>query len=127
MAGGRPTDYTQDLADTICAQIAEGDSLRKVCLGDDMPCTQSVFRWFRTYPEFCEQYARAKEASADAHEDRITQVSEGLLNGEYCEKRARVALDGLKWAASKLKPRKYGERLDLGNADDKPLEIHITR
>jgi hypothetical protein len=127
MPAGRPTDYSPELAARICGQIGQGDSLRKVCSADEMPHISTVFLWFHKHPEFIEQYTRAKEQSADAHEDRIAEVGQALLNGEYDEKRARVALDALKWCASKLKPKKYGDRLDLGNSDDKPLEIHITR
>ena len=31
MAGGRPTDYTEDMGDTICENIASGVSLSKMC------------------------------------------------------------------------------------------------
>ncbi len=37
MPAGRPSDYTEDKAATICALLAEGKSLRSICLADDMP------------------------------------------------------------------------------------------
>ncbi len=32
---GRPSDFTQEIADTICERIADGASLRKICEEDD--------------------------------------------------------------------------------------------
>jgi hypothetical protein len=37
MPAGRPSDYTQEIADLICERIADGESLRAICAGDDMP------------------------------------------------------------------------------------------
>jgi hypothetical protein len=41
---GRPSKYTKALGDRICAQIAEGKSLRTICDNPDMPDKATVFR-----------------------------------------------------------------------------------
>ena len=107
---GRPTDYTKKLAAELCSQIATGMSLRKVCKKTSMPSTVTVYVWFSKHPEFVSQYARAKEDSADADQDRLDEIAEGTLTGRYEPKAARVAADIIKWSASKKKPRKYGDR-----------------
>ncbi|RUY09387.1 terminase small subunit protein, partial [Mesorhizobium sp. M7A.F.Ca.CA.004.12.1.1] len=33
----RPSEFTQEIADTICQSLAEGNSLRSICEADDMP------------------------------------------------------------------------------------------
>ena len=79
---GRPTKYNENMADTICERLAQGISLRTVCLADDMPDIANVFDWFRKYPEFRQQYAEAKVESADADLETIDQLdpfSEGVL------------------------------------------------
>lgn len=43
----RPSDYTPELADLICARIIEGESLRSICKDDDMPSAVSVYAWLR--------------------------------------------------------------------------------
>lgn len=106
--GGRPTDYTEELADHICALLSEGNSLRKICRMDEMPCLQTIYTWFRKHDGFVEQYARAKDNSADADADRLDEIAEKVLEGEYEPQAARVAADIIKWAASKKKPKKYG-------------------
>ena len=126
MPGGRPTDYTEELADEICSLLAEGLSMRTVCNPDDMPNKSTVFRWIRTIPEFNDQYARAKEESADAMlEETMDIADEGTndwmeandpenpgykLNGEHIQ-RSRLRVDTRKWMMSKMKPKKYGDKI----------------
>lgn len=128
MPAGRPTDYTQDLADRICAQLSDGVSLRTVCLADDMPSKTSVFRWLRIYDEFRDQYEKAKAEAADFFADEIVEIADDGTN-DYMEKlveegkaphyqyngehvqRSRLRVDARKWIASKLKPKKYGDKI----------------
>lgn len=111
---GRPTRYTQRLSDAICSELAEGKSLRTICERPSRPTLRTVFYWLRTQPEFLQQYARAKDDSADSMADKIQEVADKTLEGKYDAQAARVAIDAFKWTASKLKPKKYGDRLDLG-------------
>lgn len=119
---GRPSLYTQELADRICAQLAQGISLRTVCLADDMPAASSVFKWLRENKDFSEQYARAKEESADADSEELADLGDQAiaLSQSVPEKVAgavvqavKLKADNLKWAMSKKKPKKYGDKVDL--------------
>jgi hypothetical protein len=109
MPAGRPSDYTQELADRICAQLSDGKSLRSVCKADDMPSTVTVFSWLRTHEEFLNQYTRAKEESADALTDEMLDIADDV---EGDSQRDRLRVDTRKWIASKLKPKKYGDKLE---------------
>lgn len=138
---GRPSKYTQELADKICEELAVGKSLRTVCKGEDMPAISSVFNWFRTQPSFLEQYARAKQESADAMSEEIIDIADDGsndwmesnkpnndgydLNGEAIQ-RSRLRVDTRKWLMSKMKPKKYGEKLDL-TTDGKELPQPIMK
>jgi hypothetical protein len=108
---GRPTDYTEELGDKICAEVARGTSLSKVCDAKGMPSTQSVYTWFRKHEGFLDNYVRAKEESADADQDRIDEIAEKVLTGEYEPQVAKVAADLIKWSASKKRPKKYGDKV----------------
>lgn len=107
---GRPTDYTNEIAAEICASIACGNSLRKVCDSEDMPAASTVFGWLTRHPDFVEQYTRAKEESGDADQDKLDEIAEKVLTGVFDPQAARVAADIIKWSASKKKPKKYGDR-----------------
>jgi len=128
---GRPSSYTQEIADEICAQLAEGKSLRSVCKAESMPSVTTVFSWMRLYPEFLKQYARSKEESADFLAEDLMDISDDgtndwmasndpdnpgyRANGEHIA-RSRLRVDTRKWIASKLKPKKYGEKLDIAHS-----------
>lgn len=123
---GRPSDFTQELADRICAELAEGKSLRTVCRADDMPDKSTVFKWLRTIPEFADHYTKAKEEAADAlFEETVDIADDGSndwiasndpdnpgykFNNEHYQ-RSRLRVDTRKWMMSKMKPKKYGDRV----------------
>lgn len=141
---GRPSDYTQELADRICEQLAEGKSLRSICRADDMPEARTVFRWLRIHEEFCQQYTRAKEESADAHSEDMLDIADDAsndwmaandpdnpgyrVNGEHIQ-RSRLRIETRKWLASKLKPKKYGDRVGLEHSgpDGSPLIVQVLK
>ena len=104
---GRPTTYSDLMAAEICGEISEGKSLRSICKAARMPSCSTVFLWLSKHPEFSEQYARAREEQADAIADECLDIAEN----EPDVQRARLMIDVRKWFASKMKPRKYGDRI----------------
>lgn len=133
---GRPSEYTQETADAICEQLAIGVSLRTVCLQENMPAPATVFKWMRMHDEFLKQYARAKEESADALFEETIDIADNSTN-DYMDKRfgetvarvvdqeniqrSRLRVDTRKWMMSKMKPKKYGEKLDM-TSDGKAIK-----
>lgn len=121
VGGGRPSSFTPELGDYICAQLAEGRSLRRVLKEDGMPAMSTIFRWLidDDKQKFQEQYTRAKAESADALADEIIDLAHSVRNGSVDPQSARVAGDLMKWSASKLKPKVYGDKLDLTTGNEK--------
>jgi hypothetical protein len=72
---GRPSDYSVEIADTICNRLAGGESLRAICANDGMPDRATVSRWLARYEEFRDQYAFARECQADRLVDRILEIA----------------------------------------------------
>ena len=64
MPGGRPTDYTPELAKRICTSAAAGKSGTAIAKEEGFNVS-SLWLWLRTYPEFSADYARAKEDLAE--------------------------------------------------------------
>lgn len=128
MPAGRPTDYNQDIASAICARIITGMSLRSICGADDMPDASTVFQWIQRHKEFAQQYAIACEERSEALVEEILDIADDgsndwmadndpdnpgyKMNGEAMQ-RSRLRVDTRKWYASKLKPKKYGERQQI--------------
>lgn len=138
---GRPTDYSDELANRILERLADGESLRKICAGDDMPHRSTVFRWLAGDKTFRDLYALAKEAQADAFADDVVAIADAPLRAETVTEtmkavslgnnggselqpvtetrtsdaveRSKLMVDARKWAAAKLAPKKYGDKLEL--------------
>ncbi len=131
---GRPTIYSKELANEICKQLSQGISLRTVCKADDMPDASVIFDWLHKYPEFTEQYTRAKEESADAMSEDILEISDDSLSDAMnvdpksstaVVQAHKLRVDTRKWLMSKMKPKKYADKLDLtNNGKDFPTPIY---
>lgn len=137
MAGGRPEIYTSDIANTICTEIATSSrSLRTICKQDGMPSVSTILIWLRNKPEFLTQYTRAKEEQADFLVEEMLDISDDKTNdvistetGEsgnsVAVSRARLQVETRKWLSSKLKPKKYGEKLDLGGSVEQIIRVKV--
>jgi hypothetical protein len=117
---GRPSGFSQSAADTICARIADGESLRSICAEKAMPSRAAVFKWLQDFPIFADQYARAREDQAETYADDVVRIADQELDAN----RARVRIDARKWAAGKLKPKKYGDKVvnEHSGPDGAPIE-----
>ena len=115
---GRPSVYTPELADEICSRLANGESLRAICASDRddfIPHIGTVLRWVAENETFREQYARAREVQAETLADQIVEIADGDKIAEpdaVGVARDRLRVDARKWVASKLLPKKYGEKVE---------------
>jgi hypothetical protein len=110
-ARGRPSIYSDELADRICEMVARRVSVWRICAMDDMPSEDTLYRWKRTNADFSEKYARAREARADARQDRIDFIAEQCGEGMLDPTIARVMIDAERWQASKEQPKSYGDKV----------------
>lgn len=110
---------TQEVADEICERIADGESLRSICRDDRMPSKAEVFRWLADSSEFRDQYARARETQADTYFDEIIAIAD---DQDQDPNSRRIRVDARKWAAGKLRPKVYGEKLDLNHSGSVKFE-----
>lgn len=104
-----------------------------------MPDRRTVFSWLLKdeFEAFRHQYTRARELQAEAFADEMSDIADDAtndymssvddeggvgykLNGENIQ-RSRLRVDTRKWIASKLKPKKYGDKLELAGDADAPL------
>lgn len=125
MADGRPTDYTDEIADTICLRLSEGESLNKICFDDGMPCKATVYNWLANekHRDFLDKYTRARERQAETFVDECldiadmsdfdtkTKTTKGgdnyeVPNHEWIS-RSKLRVETRLKLAEKLAPRKY--------------------
>lgn len=117
----RPTKYTEKLAAEICERIMNGESLRSIVQDDHMPNRSSVHKWLAEIQEFSDQYAKAKDNQADTLADEIMYIADTADDVQ----KARLQVDTRKWIASKLKPKKYGEKVDV-TSDGEKLGVTLS-
>lgn len=107
--------------------------MRKIAAIPGMPDKMTVLRWLLVHDAFRSQYARARELQADVlFEDALEIADNGTndwmsqndpdnpgyrMNGEHVQ-RSRLRVDTRKWAASKLAPKKYADKLDIEHSGE---------
>lgn len=121
---GRPSGYSDELADRICELISGGKSVKSICEMQGMPSMQSVWKWIREQPKFAENYARATAERADAVFEEMFSIADDGSNDTYVDEegkektdhdviaRSKLRIDTRKWALSRMNPRKYGDKVE---------------
>lgn len=132
-AQGRPSIFTKELADTICARLANGESLRTICYEKDMPDHSTVISWTLSNELFYNQYARAREIQAEVMFDEILEISDDGSNDlmtitkgnvsyntedREVTNRSKLRVDSRKWYLSKVLPKKFGDKVDVTSAGE---------
>lgn len=107
------TTYTTEQAEKFCAAIAEGGSLRSVCKKPGMPSKATVFRWLREQPEFVKLYEVATDERADTIIDEIVDIADNCRADADSIRKAKLRIHARVEQAQRMKPRKYGNQLQL--------------
>lgn len=134
------SEYTQDVATSFCELISNGMSMRSACKEPGMPAPKTIYQWLRDNPEFNKQYELAAEERAEAMREDILDIADDgtndymerrlrngttkdVLNGEAIQ-RSKLRVETRQWMMARMKPRKYGEKLDMTtNGKDLPTPI----
>ena len=127
--GGRPVVYGMDNPcwQIMCQQISEGKSLSSVLRSNEgMPSYHAVMLMVKNNPEFRTMYEKAIENRADRLAEEILELAdeqmpdglEGPLASAWVQQK-RMQVDARKWVASKLKPKVYGDRIDVAVTDNR--------
>lgn len=131
---GRPTIYSDELADTIYHRIAKGESLLAICKDEGMPSRITVHQWVLDNEDFSNKYARARELQAEFLFDETIELSDKSpddITGDDKSDGARIAarrlqVDTRKFYISKVLPKKYGEKIDITSGGEKIQNNSIT-
>ena len=137
---GRPSLYTEELANEICTRLGLGESLRKICLDERIPSMATVMTWLSRKPDFLEQYTRAREIQAETQFDELIDIVDQppelshITNkdGELVEVKfdssyvawMKLRVDTRKWTAARMAPKKYGEQKQPEQTFD-PMVIDV--
>lgn len=122
---GRPTMYSDELAQKICDLIASStDGLQKLCdAHDDLPAkAATIHSWRWRNDNFNDMYMKARSAQCDLLVEECLDIADDtsrdtvinangqeVCNSEYVN-RSRLRVDTRKWLATKLLWKVYGNR-----------------
>jgi hypothetical protein len=121
---GTPPITDQEF-NTIITDIAMGSGLLKACRNAHVS-TDSFYDYINIVGDLAAaRYVQAKEKQIEALLDSMDHVHEECMSAVESvddPKRAnaivqayRLRIDDYKWRASKLKPKKYGDRLEIAS------------
>ena len=125
---GRPSTYSQDVADEICRRMIEGENLTKICSDAGMPSRFTVYSWFEHRPDFRTRCAHAREGLADFLLDRIEAMAEETTKENVEVMKLKIST--AQWRAMKMAPRIYGNNAAVevtGQVIVKPQTIDVRR
>lgn len=123
--------------DAICTRIADCKALHVIATEFEMSAG-SLIVWLDKYPE---HYARAKAAQADRMAEDILAIADEVAvttkyDGEDVQivmdstavARNRLRVDARKWLASKMLPKKYGDKVTQEHTGEGggPVQQNIT-
>lgn len=121
---GRPSKYTPELGDEICARLAAGESLRQICRDDSMPDESAVRGWALNLEHpFSPLYTRAREIGYHGMADEVLEIADDGRNDTLTDEdgneitnqdviqRSRLRVDTRKWILAKMLPKIYGDKI----------------
>ena len=132
---GRPSGYTDELAEEICFRMSTGEGLIQICRDDNIPDRRTILRWVANNPDFCHKYTLAREAQADYYFEEMLEIADDPKSDSYIDEkgnqridheninRSRLRVDTRKWVIARMMPKKYGDRVEF-DAEDKNWTVN---
>lgn len=138
---GRPLAYTKELGDEICELVSDSPlMLEEICAQNPhLPCAKTIYRWRRKNVEFGQKYAIAKQEQIEPLVNTILNKVRDKSHDFYentdgskavntaAMARLRIEVDAIKWFASKLAPKIYGEKKDAGEVSQSLMQSLIDK
>jgi hypothetical protein len=136
----RPTVYSEKVQEIICSRLAMGETLNEICRTDGMPDERRVRAW-ATDPDhpFAVHYDRARLIgyhrmaddlllhADDKSKDWVDKETKGgntiKVIDETAISRSRLQVDTRKWLLSKMLPKIYGDKIEVGGKDGGPIQV----
>lgn len=132
--GGKITDEVGQKCIEICNELAcSNKGLHTISKSKNISHT-TFYDWLKVSQENADRYTHAREAQADFIFDEIIEISDdnsndttvtenGIVENREFVSRSRLRVDARKWIASKLKPKKYGDKVEISGNQDAPIQV----
>lgn len=111
------TRYDPDLALQICERVAEGETLKSICIPKGMPARQTFNRWVVNNSTLDRAYRAARALSAHSIEEEALDMARAIRDmrdAKAQEVRAyEVAMNQMRWSAARRNPAEFSDRASI--------------
>lgn len=142
-------EFSQELFDKICEKIATSSQSTRATCKENMINPTTFYRWINKDEEnqryggkLRNIYARAKEDQVEFLVDEMLEIADDGSNDymtitkgdvsynvedKEVTNRSRIRVDVRKFIASKLKPKKYGDSIDVKSGGEPIQQVVIYK
>jgi hypothetical protein len=122
------TTYKTEIANEICEWLMNGKSLRSYCDQPGKTPFTTVLGWLRDdgNEEFRTKYARARETQAEVLADELMQIADEDKIDALKLQHDKMKIETRQWIASKLLPKKYGNRMEFEDVSKNQRKLVIV-
>lgn len=135
--GRPPVEFNVHVANEIVELTAMGRGFIAISKMPGMPGLRVLYQWLENEASFREAYQRAKSLQADSLADEIEYLADveprTFVDGHGVERVdpgwvtwMRNRVEAKRWIASKLKPKVYGDKLELEGNGVVGLAIQVN-
>ena len=133
---GRPSTFSQEVADEICERLSQGEPLRQICRDERMPAWQTVYGWKAAHEDFSKRIASAREAGFDAIAEECLEIADETAfdtvetdqgfraNSEWIS-RSKLRVETRLKLLAKWDPKRYGDKItnELTGANGGAIQV----
>jgi hypothetical protein len=120
---GRPSTFTDEIFETICTRLENGEVLIDICDSAEMPDRSTVLRWIAKDDAKRRRYEVARQACVEFWSDEIIKIAMDGSRDTIIDERGRakcdhewvarnrLQIDTIKFLMTKINPLRWGDKL----------------
>lgn len=133
---GRPSKYSPEVIEAICARLSKGEPLAAICREDGMPGRTTLWEWEQADKAISERIARAREEGEEAiaadclliADDAAGDFRMGeksvLADTDHIQ-RSKLRIETRLKLLAKWNPGKWGDKLQTEHSGSLTIERRV--
>jgi transposase-like protein len=113
----------------VVRAMSTGSTVPSACKASGIS-TRTFYEWVQANEDAQKQYREAKEEQLEAYADQTLEIADEVAGDRDSSsaqvQAAKLRIDVRFWHLERLRPKKYGKRVELAGSDDSPLQIVVT-
>ena len=120
-----PLEWTDEIVARLCAEVSGGRAIIEVAAESWCPSEASIYRHMAADDEFRARIDAARAAQQEHEADACVRMADEATTDDWQVVKLRIW--ARQWRASKLAPKRYGERVTHAGDADAPLTVQVVR